>query len=290
MRPSQHLRPRRRRKSVTLPYYADGMAGCPGFGVLLARLAGRRGLDAAGLSRLSGVGESEVRAVFDGVVPDPSLLRRLAPALGLHAADLFVIAGAPVPDELAPLDAEAKPWVRGLVNDALPLSPEQRRRLRQRARSLPQQSRTQPVPPPRSYEQYEPSPGAMITRMLHIRNLHWLGAATALACVTNGQVYLSAATIGTVGRGGKELTPDLMVAYASVLGVPVGDLAALAGVELPDVAPNPVAAEMAELIWDVRRLTADQVQQVSAEAKSMQQGWAGNEGGPDNDDGMAGAS
>lgn len=248
------------------------MAGSPGFGVLLARLSARRELDAGGLSRLAGVSESEVRAVFNGVVPGPSLLRRLASALGLHAADLFVIAGVPTPDEMTPLDPEAKGWVRRLIHDALPLSLEQRRRLRQSARSLPQQSPTQPVPPPRSYEQYEPSPGAMITRMLHNRNLNWPGAAVALASVTNGRVYLSASTIGMVGRGRVELTPDLLVAYASVLGVPVGDLVALAGVELPDIAPNPVAAEIAELIWDVRRLTAGQVRQVCAEAKSMQQG------------------
>jgi hypothetical protein len=51
---------------------------------------------------------------FSGL-PSLSLLRRLASALNLHAADLFVIAGVAVPDELAPLDANAKMWVRQLV-------------------------------------------------------------------------------------------------------------------------------------------------------------------------------
>ncbi|WP_406177056.1 hypothetical protein [Streptomyces sp. NBC_00996] len=43
--------------------------------------------------------------------------------------------------------------------------------------------------------------------------------------------------------------------------------------ELPDGTPsqNPAAADVAELIWDARRLTAAQVQQVSDAAESMRQ-------------------
>jgi hypothetical protein len=51
--------------------------------------------------------ESEITSVLDGDEPDPSLLRQLAPALGLHPSDVFVIAGQRVPDDLAPLDATA---------------------------------------------------------------------------------------------------------------------------------------------------------------------------------------
>ncbi|WP_327039679.1 hypothetical protein [Micromonospora maris] len=35
------------------------------------------------------------------VVPGSDLVRRLAPALGIRTADLFVIAGLPVPGDLA---------------------------------------------------------------------------------------------------------------------------------------------------------------------------------------------
>ncbi|GAB7036816.1 MULTISPECIES: hypothetical protein [Catenuloplanes] len=47
--------------------------------------------------------------------PDPAVLRRLAPVLGLHRSDLFIIAGRPVPDDLAPLDPGAAGHVGGLA-------------------------------------------------------------------------------------------------------------------------------------------------------------------------------
>jgi hypothetical protein len=40
--------------------------------------------------------------VIDGALPGDSLLRALAPALGFHAADLFVVADVPLPDDLLP--------------------------------------------------------------------------------------------------------------------------------------------------------------------------------------------
>ncbi|MFE3037354.1 hypothetical protein ACFXKY_37590 [Streptomyces canus] len=82
----------------------------PGFGALLARLLDHRGL-----------GD-----------PDAELLRRLAPALGLHTVDLFLLARQAVPDDLAPLDATAAPWVK---------STAERRDLLRLVRSLPQEKR-----------------------------------------------------------------------------------------------------------------------------------------------------
>lgn len=74
-------------------------AGYPSFGVLLARLSAHRRLKIGALSRAAGVPEPEFQAVLDGVVPSPLLLRRLAPALDLRTADLFVSAEVSVPDE-----------------------------------------------------------------------------------------------------------------------------------------------------------------------------------------------
>ena len=61
---------------------------------------------------------------------------------------------------------------------------------------------------------------------------------------------------------------------ATVLGIPADDLAALTGIELPEDTPpqNLAAAEVAELIWEVRRLTADQLRHVRSQAESMQHG------------------
>ena len=58
-----------------------------------------------------------------------------------------------------------------------------------------------------------------------------------------------------------------------MLDVAADDLAAFNGVALPGgrSIPGLPAAGLAELIWDVRRLTARQVHQISDIAKSMRQ-------------------
>ncbi|MFD5876881.1 hypothetical protein [Streptomyces sp. NPDC060322] len=38
-----------------------------------------------------------------GQAPEEELLRRLAPAVGLHVLDLFILAGAAVLDDVAPV-------------------------------------------------------------------------------------------------------------------------------------------------------------------------------------------
>lgn len=126
------------------------MVGEEDFGPLLKRLLDRRGLDLAALSRqtssrqaasqLARVPESEPQAVLAGAAPSPSLLRRLAPVLGLHTADLFAIAGVGIPDDLAPLDATAGRRVPGLARAAVALPPEKRDALRRLVASLPRRS------------------------------------------------------------------------------------------------------------------------------------------------------
>ena len=251
------------------------MAAHEGFGALLVRLSDHRRLDLGALSQ----SDPELPAVLHGAPPSPSLLRRLGPALGLHAADLFVIAGVAVPDDLAPLDPAAGRQVPDLVRGAARLAAEQRRRLREFVRSLPQQVRTDPIPAVPASERYEPSPGALLAGMLRNRNLNWVASATTLYLLTGG-VPLSAATIGMVGHGRRRLTPGLLADLATVLGIPADDLAAVTGIDRPGGAPpqRPAlpdnlhdgredcrgrsVADVAGLIWEVRRLTAGQLRQV----------------------------
>jgi hypothetical protein len=48
------------------------------------------------VAREAGVPSGELAAVVEnGAIPDPDLVRKLAPTLGIHTADLFVIAGCP---------------------------------------------------------------------------------------------------------------------------------------------------------------------------------------------------
>ncbi|MEV4018451.1 hypothetical protein AB0J35_48960 [Nonomuraea angiospora] len=246
-----------------------GMMGYPMLRVLLARLSDHRGLSPEDLSRLAEVSEAEVQEVRDGVDPSSSLLLRLAPALGWHDVDPFAFAGMPVPDELTPLDARAGSWVASLINQATCLPPERVDELRQRARSLPQHPRPRPFPPPRPWEQYEPSFGAALIRMLAYRNLGWTSTAKCLLCLTG--LGLAGATIGRIGRGVKELSPDLLARFATLLGIPADDLAAVVGIDLPENPPpaHPAAADLAGLIWDARRLTSDQVRHLHDEAGSL---------------------
>ncbi|WFE57578.1 XRE family transcriptional regulator [Micromonospora sp. WMMD712] len=235
----------------------------------MARLLERRELSPLDLSQRAGVGAHEVRAFLDGATPNPLLLRQLASTVDLHAADLFVIAGLPVPDDLAPLDAAAGRLAATLAGHAIQLPASRRHQLCQAVRSMPQKTRTQPVPPLPLREQYPPGPGGMILRMLRNRNLDWIGSAKCLAQLTPH--YLAASTLGMIGHGRKEVSPDLLVSFAALLAVRAEDLAALTNIVMPREAPsiNPAASDAAQLIWDIRRLTASQTQQILDEAESM---------------------
>jgi hypothetical protein len=190
--------------------------------------------------------------------------------LGLHTADLFAIAAIPVPDDLAPLDPYAGGWACRLARHAVDLPVEKRSELRRLVASLPQEERVHPPKVLAAHQYYLtlPGPGAILMRMLANRNVGWTGVAKLFLVLTGR--YWSAATYGAVGRGRKELTPDLLVDYSTLLGIPARDLAALIGMTLTDALPAPRRSveEVPELIWDVRRLTADQVKHVADVAKA----------------------
>ncbi|GGM10340.1 XRE family transcriptional regulator [Micromonospora yangpuensis] len=231
----------------------------------LARLLEHRGLLLSTLLVYTGVRETELRAVATGQPATPALVRLLAPALGLHTADLFVIAELPVPDDLTPLDPAAGSWVPALVAASTQLPPTERGRLHHAVRSLPQTERSRSFPPPPPRERYPPGPGGLILRLLRNRNLGWSATARCLARVTPH--YYAAATIGRIGHGRKEMSPDLVACFAALLGLPADDLAALTGHEPADPPPDhPDARDAAALIWHARRLTAEQLRHVLNEA------------------------
>jgi DNA-binding CsgD family transcriptional regulator len=179
----------------------------------------------------------------------------------MHVPDLYLIAGLEVLADLAPLDATAGPQAARLVWEAGQLPERHQGELLAFARSLPQQDRAEPFPPPREYEQYPPGFGGLLARMLAARNLDWLSSVRVLYAVSLGRVYWSAATVGLVGRGRKEVTPALVTVFAAALGIPAADLAAIGGIRLPTKAQiplNPSADAMADLTWEARRLTAEQ--------------------------------
>jgi transcriptional regulator with XRE-family HTH domain len=240
----------------------------PAFSVLLGRVVDQQALGLHELCERSGLSETELSSVLRGAVPGSPFLKKLAPALGLHAADLFAIAQVALPAELAPSDMAVGQLIPRLVECALLLTPERRARLRHYARSLPQLGRLQAGDDSRVHEQYLPGRGAVLMRMLANRSLNWTSSAKVLSRL--GGVHLAASSIGALGHGRKELTPDLLPSFASVLGIRTDILAVLLAVELPgSVVPPALSVDVPELIWDVRRLVGDQVRRVIEEAEQL---------------------
>ncbi|MFF4370513.1 hypothetical protein [Streptomyces sp. NPDC001594] len=239
-----------------------------GFGAMLARLLDHRKLTGQELADRVGLTTIEVRAVLAGETPGERLLRRLAAALGLHAVDLFILAGLEVPDDMAPLDSAASRWVPYVVMDAVHLPAAGRRELIKLIRALPQEERyTRFVQ--KEFAPRTGGPGSWAVRMLQYRNLDWMGMAKTLAVVT--PTYLSAATYGVIGAGCKELTPRLVTDFAALLGIDAYELAALTGIVLSEVPrpPSSEAVDAAALLWEVRRLSATQARHISELARTM---------------------
>lgn len=170
-----------------------------------------------------------------------SLLRWLATALGMHVPDLYLIAGMEVPPDLAPLDAKAGPWAARLVWKAGELPERYQGELLDFARSLPQQGRAEPFPPPRKYEQYPPGFGGMLARMLATRNLDWMSSVRVLYAVSLGRVYWSGATVGLVGRGrpaadrrAGQVRPRQSRGHTAALTTPLGTRARYRASRAPD--------------------------------------------------------
>jgi lambda repressor-like predicted transcriptional regulator len=140
----------------------------PSFGVLLARLLKLRGTSVTSLSASCGVAESEIRSVIDGAPPNESQLHALATALGFHAADLFVIADVPLPEDLTPLDHAAGEVISYLIHVMMALPPDQRLCIHRLVGELPQQPRprNEPVKWQMTYNQREAGFGAVLVSML----------------------------------------------------------------------------------------------------------------------------
>ncbi|MFI0898689.1 hypothetical protein [Streptomyces sp. NPDC020983] len=234
------------------------MTHVPFFGGRLAQLLDHRRLPAGELAARGGPHPDALRPVLAGAPPAGDLLRQLAPALGLHAADLFAAADLALPADLAPPHPDAERHVAVVVADVLRLPPAGQRQLLTRIRALPDEEPGAPsVRPPGAA--LRDLPGGRVVRMLRHRNLGWTGIARILARSTPS--YLSAATYGAIGSGRADLTPRLVADAGTVLGVEAHELALLTGGPLPEPArASPAAGNAAALLWAARRLSAAQLE------------------------------
>ncbi len=250
------------------------MIGRSPFGLRLWRLlSGRRPtVDtsvesmAAELAREASVSSSELDAVIRGAEPSPALIRQLGPALGIHTADMFVIAGMPVPQDLASA-WPTTPWnVGSIVKSAVQMDAEQRRRLHELIQSLP----AQPPPQPAPQDAFPEAPGALLLGLLRNRNIRPYNAYILAAL--GGGPHVSDATIAGLGSGHVVITPQYVTAFAHLLGYSPDDMVALAGVgpAVMDAPVHPASREIAVLAWNARRLSSDQIAHVLKAAREMQ--------------------
>ncbi|MGV9271235.1 hypothetical protein ACWDRR_42105 [Kitasatospora sp. NPDC003701] len=248
------------------------MTELPGFAVLLARLLDHRGVEPAEQARRAGVAEAELTAVLAGGAPDPALLRRLAPVLGLDTADLFEIAALPLPEDLAPVGGMVTTSIASVVRFGTALPADRRAELRAFVASLPparQVGRIEGLPA--SAPAADPSSaGNLLMRMVTSRNLGWTGTAKVFRQLT-GRYWMSDA-YGRIASGAEALTPELVADFATVLGLPAGDLAALLGMPLPPEAsrPDDAVADGALLLRGLRRLGVEQLREAEDLARSLQ--------------------
>jgi hypothetical protein len=220
------------------------------------------------LTRDAGVPDGELATVVnEGAVPSADLVRKLAPALGFHTADLFVIAGLPVPDDLASA-WPTSPWnVGSIVRHAIQMNADQRGRLQALVMSLPVLPRTGSAPA----DDYPDTPGALLLRLLRNRNISPHNARI-LKAVGDGP-YVSDSTVAMLGPGRVVITPQYVTAFAHLLGYPAGDIVALTGVGpvVEDARVHPASAEIAALAWQSRRLSSEQLSDVVTAARAIGQ-------------------
>src|SRR4051812_8877578 len=139
------------------------------FAGMRSRVAARRGLDARALAQAVGMPDTELTAVFGGTQPSAALLRRLAPVFGLHASDLFLVAGVRVPDDLAPA-VPSPGGLDSLVWDLVYL-PQVGQRVHELLRTMVGQVGTQPAGE-REYDKWWlPGFGAVLMRLFGNRNM-----------------------------------------------------------------------------------------------------------------------
>ncbi|MDI2130609.1 hypothetical protein [Yinghuangia seranimata] len=240
-------------------------------GPLLARLLECRGLGVGVVAERADVREGRLVGLLGGdAVCDEELLRRLAPALGLHASDVFAIVGAELPADLAPRAAIAQARVAPLLHSTARMKAESRGRVMEAARAMPL-DRFEPALARRLFAVSRPGPRAVVVRLLENRNLRYAAAAKALYVLTLGHVYVSGATIPAMGAENGGPKPEIVAASAAAIGLPVRELAALAGVALPEtpIPLHPAASELAQLVWEARRLSPDQLDELGGLADSL---------------------
>ncbi|GAA4105096.1 hypothetical protein GCM10022248_93960 [Nonomuraea soli] len=211
----------------------------------------------------------ELSLVSDEELLTDSLLSRIARQVGMRIVDVYLVAGRAAPLDELPFDKGSERELPRLVMHALRLSSLDRQRLRNFSLTLPRLQSGISIEWHRLYAQYPPGFGSLLVQMLAVRNMGWSSGAKVIYRMSG--IYLSPATIGAIGRGVKDLDPELLNGFAAVLGVPIDVLESLTDIPC-GARRQPLSEEItdtASLIWDVRHLAAEHVRSLSQLANRM---------------------
>ncbi|WP_433076942.1 hypothetical protein ACQP1P_33235 [Dactylosporangium sp. CA-052675] len=200
----------------------------------------------------------QLETVMAGGAAGAAMVRALAPMIGWRPADLFVVAGLDLPQDLVPATG-TRPWhVGSVLERAVKLAPQSLRRLHEAVESLPEHP---PAWPPVPRSSYPLGAGELLLRLLWNRNI--APYSPKVLYFIGGGPMVAHSTMAMLGPGRTRLTPQYVTAFATVLGIAGDDLTAVTGIAAAtDLRLHRNHTELARLAWDARRLTNEQLSEV----------------------------
>ncbi|GAA3209447.1 hypothetical protein ACFO1B_51600 [Dactylosporangium siamense] len=236
------------------------------FAAALTRLLANRSLDVSDLARSAGLRTDRVAALLAGATPDAWQLRHMAAALHLHAADLFAIAGRPVPADLLPLERpHPSRTFADIAMDAHQLDDAGRDEVRAFIHALPTGTAdlTRSWVTDRRHDRFR-GVGGLVGRFLAHRNI-LSNQVRCLAHLTHADMYVSQSTIYMLTVGRVPYRPRYVLGLATLLAMRADDLAAVLRAPLPTGSPAPCrhALDAAALLPLLVRYPAAQVAKVA---------------------------
>lgn len=205
----------------------------------IARLMGYLGVSEARLADGAGCRREDVESFLRGGVVQNDVMTGMAEALKIDIADFYAASEMTIPDCLAPADATASDSVAAMAQLALRISVDGVRRMRAMAAEF--SSLDCPKGDHRREGTRYHGDGAIIIRMLQNRNLSFGGMAYGVLPMSG--LHLSASTYAMIRAGRRPLQAGELNSFAIALGIPLGKLAALVGLEAPDVMRPPTVLQ-----------------------------------------------
>jgi hypothetical protein len=224
----------------------------------VARLMGRHGIIAEELAERASCAEGEILEFLEGDQAETAALVQVARVLGLRFSDFCIIANVDGGGESRPLNAAVGEGIVDLLRIAMKLPLPSVRRLSEEGRHIPRDEVMAELVTYKLGRGPSVGFGGVVIRLLQNRNFDWSSIMRVMALVT-GQ-YLSMSDYARIGAGRREVKPAEVANFSIVLGIDVGTMAALSGMDAGVIREaGDLQREISELIWDMRSLDVRQI-------------------------------